>query len=86
MVLNKNDKISDAVTDLYRASFYIALQSKETGLSFLKKAKEKFGDKLDLDIEKIREESGNNYLYWAEKILDEHKRLKISLFSSKTSR
>jgi hypothetical protein len=82
MALTKNDKTVDAITDLYRAAYYLALESKETGLNFLRKAKEKLGGKLNLDVDKIVKQSGQNYLYWAEKILDEHKRLKISLSSN----
>ena len=82
MALTTNNKSSDAIADLYRASYYLALQSKETGLSFLRKAKEKLGDKLSLDVEEISKQSGQSYLYWAEKILDEYKRLKMNLSSS----
>lgn len=82
MALTKNDKTADAITDLYRAAYYLALESKETGLFFLQKAKEKLGDKLNLNIRKIEEQGGKEHLYWAEKILDEYKRLKISLSSN----
>ena len=82
MALTKNDKTADAITDLYRAAYYLALESKETGLFFLRKAKGKLGDKLNLDVEDIGKQVNDNYLYWAEKILDEHKRLKINLSSN----
>lgn len=82
MALTKNDKSADAITDLYRAAYYLALESKETGLFFLRKAKKKLGNRLDLDVDDIDKQVKDNYLYWAEKILDEHKRLKINLSSS----
>ncbi|OGM18647.1 hypothetical protein A2686_04235 [Candidatus Woesebacteria bacterium RIFCSPHIGHO2_01_FULL_38_10] len=83
MTLNKYDSTSDAIADLYRAAFYLARQSKKVGISFLIKAKDKLGDKVSLDIDKISK--GNvfkkpcDYSYWAEKILDEYKRLKFGL-------
>ncbi len=75
MALNKFDKTSDAIADLYRASFYLAKESKDVGISFLIKAKEILGDKMILDISKVT----GNYSYWAEKILDEYNRLKMNL-------
>ncbi len=78
MALDKYDKTSDAIADLYRASFYLAKESKDIGLSFLIKAKKKLGSKMSLDISKIT----GNYSYWAEKVLDEYKRLKINLSSN----
>lgn len=80
--MNKDDLTSDAVANLYRVAYYLSLESKETGLNFLRKAKEKLGDKLKLDVDKIRKQSKDDYLFWAEKILDEYKRLKMSLSSS----
>jgi len=77
MALNKFDITSDAITDLYRASYYLAKQSKEVGFSFLVKAKKKLGGKMHVDVSKIT----GNYSYWAEKVLDEYKRLKMSLSS-----
>lgn len=83
MALNKNDKKSDAIADLYRASYYLAKGSKDVGVMFLLKAKKKLGDKIALDIGKIvklgRSENPFDCRYWAEKALDEHKRLKMSL-------
>ncbi|EKD57286.1 MAG: hypothetical protein ACD_57C00350G0003 [uncultured bacterium] len=78
MALNKFDKTSDAIADLYRASFCFAKQSKDVGISFLLKAKKKLGDKMTLNINEITD----NYTYWAEKILDEYKRLKMNLSSN----
>ena len=82
MALTKNDKTSDAITDLYRAAYYLPLESRETGLNFLRKAKKKLGGKLNLDVNEIIKQSEQDYLYWAEKVLDEHKRLKMSLSSN----
>jgi len=75
MALDKYDKTSDAITDLYRASYYLAKESKDIGISFLTKAKEKLGVMMILDVSKVT----GNYSYWAEKALDEYKRLKMSL-------
>ena len=79
MALNKNDRTLDAITNLYRAAYYLSLESKETGLNFLQKAKKILGDKIKLDVNKIWKQGEDNYLYWAEKILDEYKRLKTKL-------
>ncbi|KKQ26133.1 MAG: hypothetical protein US62_C0009G0019 [Candidatus Woesebacteria bacterium GW2011_GWA1_37_8] len=76
MVLNKHDLISDGIVDLYRAAFYLAKGSKEIGLSFFKKAKEKLGDKMSLDIRSIIFKDNKDDLLRAEKVLDEYKRLK----------
>jgi hypothetical protein len=85
MVMNKLDKTSDAITDLYRASFYLAKESKDVGLSFLTKAKDVLGKELLLDIENLKKsgtlKDQSDYLFWAEKILDEYKRLKMNLSS-----
>jgi len=75
MVLNKHDLISDGIVDLYRAAFYLAKGSKEIGLSFFKKAKEKL-DKMSLDIRSIIFKDNKDDLLRAEKVLDEYKRLK----------
>jgi len=78
MALNKYDKTSDAVADLYRASYYLAKQSKEVGIFLLLKAKKRLGERMFLDVNKIK----GNYSYWAEKVLDEYKRLKMNLSSN----
>jgi len=83
MVLDKNDKISDAIVDLYRAAYYLAKGSKDVGIKFLLEAKKKLGDTIILDVSKIIELDHSkkpfNCRYWAEKALDEHKRLKMNL-------
>ena len=79
MALDKGDKTSDAIADLYRASYYLAKQSSKVGMVFLLKAKKKLGNTMLLDVSNI----SNNYLYWAEKVLDEYKRLKMNLSSNK---
>ena len=76
MALNKFDKTSDAIADLYRASYYLTKESKEIGISFLLRAKKRLGKKMLLDVNKIK----GNYTFWAEKALDEYKRLKMNLF------
>lgn len=80
MALNKNSVQSDGVADLYRAALYLARESKEVGLSFVGKAQKKLGNKLTIDLENLKK--GNvlknhyDYNFWAEKLLDEYKRLK----------
>lgn len=76
MALDKHSQLSDAIANLYRASFYLAKDSEKIGMSFLLKAKERLGRKLSLDISKV---IGNSF--WAEKVLDEYKRLKRNLSS-----
>jgi len=76
MVLNKYSQLSDGIADLYRASFYFAKGTEKTGMNFLLKAKNKLGSKMLLDTRQV---IGNSY--WAEKVLDEYKRLKRSLSS-----
>lgn len=77
MTLNKYNQTSDAIADLYRAAFYLAKQYKDVGISFILKAKKKLGDKMTLNVDEITD----NYTYWAEKALDEYKRLKMNLSS-----
>ena len=80
MALNKNSIESDGIVDLYRAALYLARESKETGLAFIKKAQKKLGKKLSIDLQMLKK--GNafknhfDYTFWAEKVLDEYKRLK----------
>jgi hypothetical protein len=80
MALDKYDYSSDAIANLYRASLYLARESKDIGISFLLKAKKTLGKKMSLDIDKIAKgdifKGPQDYYYWAEKILDEYKRLK----------
>ncbi len=86
MALDKYDNVSDAVADLYRASYYLAKKSKDVGILFLLKSKKRLGEKLTLDINKIVKGNVLNrsydYYYWAEKVLDEYKRLKMILSSN----
>jgi len=86
MALNKFDKTSDAIADLYRAALYLGRKSEETGISFFLKAKEKLGNKILIDSQAITKsntfKNPLNFSYWAEKILDEYKRLKMSLSSN----
>ncbi len=78
MALTKYDQTSDAIANLYRAAFYLAKQSKKVSMTLLVQAKKKLGNKMVLDIDKIT----NNYDFWAEKVLDEYQRLKMSLHSN----
>ena len=67
----KKDKItSDAIGNLYRASFFIAKGQRKLGLYFFKKAKNILKDKISVDPTKIKDD-----LILAEKILDEYKLL-----------
>jgi hypothetical protein len=83
MILDKFDKASDGIVDLYRASFYLAHQSKDVALSFLISAKNKLGKSFSFSINKLSEtkelKNRKDCLLWAEKILDEYKRLKMNL-------
>ena len=79
----KLDKISDAIANLYRASYYLARKSKKTGVLLLLKSKEILGKKLALDISEIVKDhtlkSPHDCFLWAERILDEYKRLRMNL-------
>lgn len=74
MALNKFDKKSDAVADLYRAALYLGRGATEIGLQFLRKAREKLGKKLIRLPAKFK--NRQQQLFWAEKILDQYLRLK----------
>jgi len=82
MELNKYSYRSDAIGNLYKASYYLARGSGRLAVNFLKKAKEKISDELDLQLIKFLNHP-EDYLkdywyqnYWAEKILDQYKKLK----------
>ncbi len=79
MALNKFDPLSDCLADLYRASYYLAKNSKKMGILFLLKSQKKLGKKLSLNINKIVKSDVFKNSYWAEKVLDEYKRLKMGL-------
>lgn len=70
MVLNKYSYKSDAVANLYRAAFYLAKGSTSVAMDFLEESGENFNN-LKIDSKK-------NRLFWAEKILDQYKKLKYS--------
>jgi len=82
MILNKNSYQSDAVANLYRAAFYLAQESKEIGIDFLVKAKERLGNKLDPQITSLIKNkekylrNNKDFLYWAEKVLDQYHRFR----------
>jgi hypothetical protein len=80
VALNKLSLKSDGIADLYRAALYLARGSKRVGLSFVEKAQRKLGKKISLDLGSLKNgnilEKHSDYIYWAEKILDEYKRLK----------
>ena len=79
MIVDKFDTKADALANLYRASYYMAKDSRNVALSLLKKAdkKIKLTDKIkDLTLGNMKTIDN---LYWAELILDEYHRLKLSL-------
>jgi len=86
MALTKLDRTSDGIADLYRASYYLAKKSKKTGILLLLKSKKILGKRLTLDVNRIVKKdtlkSSHDYYFWAEKILDEFKRLKNNLSSN----
>jgi len=69
----KNDLREDAIANLYRSALYLGRGSEKIGLAFFQKAKEKLGDLIHLEVDKI------NKKFLAEKVLDEYKRLKFNL-------
>lgn len=77
-MMNRFDRNADAITDLYRAAFYLAKKSRKVGMTFFLKANKKLGDKISFNVDDTTED----YLYWAEKVLDEYKRLKMNLSSN----
>ena len=85
MDLNKNSYTSDAVVNIYRAAFYLAKGLKKVGLDFLLKAKEKFGNDFDPDLNFLIENSDKllknkkDLLFWAEKTLNQYHKLRYSL-------
>lgn len=84
MALNKLSEESDAIANLYRAALYLARGSKDIGFEFLVKAKAELGEVLDPKIENLIQnkdkylKNKQDFIYWAEKILDQYKELKIS--------
>lgn len=82
MALNKYSYQSDAIANLYRAALYLARGSREVGLQFLNRARERLGDRLDPKVDLIIHnkekylDSSSSCLYWAEKILDQYYKLK----------
>ncbi len=71
MALDKKSYRSDTIANLYRAAFYLARGSKETGLKFLEKANKYLSKKM---YPKIK--TKKDCLFWAEKILDQYHLLK----------
>lgn len=76
----KYNKLADAIGYLYRTAFYLAKGDSKLALDFLEKAFRninkdhiRFLKPLSEKPELIKEETKR--LYWAEKILDEYKRL-----------
>jgi len=70
MALNKYSYKSDAAANLYRAAFYLAKGSTSVAMDFLEKSGENFNN--------LKINSKKNRLFWAEKILDQYKKLKYS--------
>lgn len=84
MALNKYSYQSDAIANLYRAALYLARGSREVGLQFLNRARERLGDRLDSKVDLIIHDkekyldSSSSCLYWAEKILDQYHKFKYT--------
>lgn len=84
MAIIKFDNRADGIGYLYRSAYYLAKQDKETAVDFLKKAFTKI-EHGHFDIIKplVKQpellEDKTKQLYWAEKILDEYKRLSFLL-------
>lgn len=82
MALDKNSIRSDAIANLYRAAFYLARGSKETGLEFLGKANKYLSGKISPKLKNLIFSKDKNLktqkdcLFWAEKILDQYHLLK----------
>lgn len=80
MGLNKFDKRSDGIADIYRAALYLARGSSDIGLRFLDQAKVKIGKRLigsflfGVSVDKIK--TRQQQLFLAEKALDKYLRLK----------
>lgn len=68
MALNKFSNKSDKIANLYRAAFYLAKGAKDVALDFLKKSGRRFRG-MELN-------TPQNRLFWAEKILDEYKKMR----------
>lgn len=65
---------ADGIADLYRSALYLARGADEVGLEFLRKAREKLGQRLIKSPDKFK--NHRQRLFWAEKILDQYARLK----------
>ena len=76
MALDKDSDQSDAIVNLYRAALYLARGSRETGLQFLVKARKRLGKSLLPRLPADELKSRQQQLFWAEKILDQYKKLK----------
>jgi hypothetical protein len=82
MELNKYNRYSDAIGNLYKAAYYLTKGSVQLAVDFLKKAKKKIGNKLDPRLinflnqpeDYLKDSSSKNY--WAEKILDQYKKFR----------
>lgn len=78
--MSKYSRTSDAIANLYRAALYLARGSRESGLDFLLKAQRRLGSRLKIDADNLIQKNllsqPQDCFYWAEKILDEYKRLK----------
>jgi uncharacterized protein YfaA (DUF2138 family) len=84
MALNKYSYSSDTIADVYRASLYLAKGSKNVALDFLLKSREKLGKKFAVNLVYLIKNyhrlirSKKDQLFWAEKILDEYQKFKLS--------
>lgn len=70
MALNKFDRESDGIADLYRAALYLARGADEVGLEFLQKARKKLGQRLVETPSVLK--THQQQMFWAEKVLDQY--------------
>jgi len=82
MELNKYSYWSDAIGNLYKAAYYLAKGLRQSAVDFLRRAEKKIGTELDPQLMKFLSRP-EDYLkdygcqnYWAEKILDQYKKIK----------
>lgn len=84
MALNKFSYSSDTIADIYRAALYLAKGSKAVALDFLLKSRKKLGKRFNANLVYLIEnhhrliKSKKDQLFWAEKILDEYQKFKLS--------
>lgn len=81
MKLKKFNLRSDSIVNLYRAAFYLAKGSHNTALMFLSQSRKKSPDLINNQLNNLLRDPKNSLktqrdcLFWAEKILDEYKKI-----------